>query len=289
MNYRATLPLLAFCYANMACANPVVDSKEYKLMLDTSLFTKSTELSDVNSVFTELAPLARQATSKNTTGSVFLAKTRKVTFYDIIHECTLAKLGYVFRERTDQDGSEVTLKYRHTDRYLSAFEDLSADSDEAKTKLEADYSIAASGNWKVTYSHSTKTPNTRNINEVKDINYHFSGFHQKYQLSSSLTLQAVSGLAISEYVYEGIVIDLGKQDAEFALTLWYTAQQSNTPLIAELSFKYQDNQGDYSQKVASRAADLFDKLASEHSAVNALSLTKTQFVYQYQPSFCAEN
>ena len=63
-------------------------------------------------------------------------KRRVVRFYD----CTdrrLRKNNYVFRERIDlvKGKREVTLKYRHPDRYISEARDMSAyDAESGKTK-----------------------------------------------------------------------------------------------------------------------------------------------------------
>ncbi|WP_081310447.1 hypothetical protein [Pseudoalteromonas luteoviolacea] len=190
-------------------AAPTIDSKEYKVMLSAAYFSKINEHHRVNQVFNEVADLTFSATSKPLLGTSYLSKVRQVRFYDVAHACTLNTLGYIFRERIENDSSEITLKYRHVDSYLSGFEDVSSQHNEAKTKLEADFSIANSGVWKVVYGHSTKVPNSRNINEVKDINKHFAGFESTYELPDSTPLRLVSGLTVNERVYEGYTVDLG--------------------------------------------------------------------------------
>ncbi|KZN30557.1 hypothetical protein N480_06250 [Pseudoalteromonas luteoviolacea S2607] len=267
-------------------AAPTIGSKEYKVMLNTANFSKSNEHQVVNQVFDEVTELTLSATSKPLLGTSYLSKVRQVHFYDVAQVCTLKRLGYVFRERIENGSSEVTLKYRHVDSYLSNFEDLSSQHSEAKTKLEADFSIANNGVWKVVYGHSTKVPNSRNINEVKDINKHFVGFESTYQISDSTPLSPVSGLAVFERVYAGYKVDLGRQEAEFSLTLWYQNELAEKPLVAELSFKYADKQGDFSKTVTQRAARLFESIASQLSYADNTSVTKTQFIYQYQPSYC---
>ncbi|KZN47799.1 hypothetical protein [Pseudoalteromonas luteoviolacea] len=269
-------------------AVPTIDSKEYKVMLSTTHFSKSNEHLAVNQVFEEVAGLTLSATSKPLIGTSYLSKIRQVRFYDVAQVCTLKELGYVFRERIENGRSEVTLKYRHVDSYLSDFEDVSSQHSEAKTKLEADFSIANSGVWKIVYGHSTKVPNSRYINEVKDINKHFTGFDNVYRLPDSTPLSPVSGLAVYERVYEGYTVDLGRQDAEFSLTLWYQSEHTETPLVAELSFKYADQQGDFSKTVTQRAARLFENFRNNLNYIDSTSMTKTQFVYHHQPSFCAE-
>ncbi|TQF70226.1 hypothetical protein [Pseudoalteromonas luteoviolacea] len=284
---NSLITILALLSLN-AVAVPIIDSKEYKVMLSNTYFSNSIEPDIVNQVFRELADITLAATNKPLLGDSYLSKIRQVRFYDVQHACTLKKLGYIFRERTEKNQSEVTLKYRHVDLYMSHFEDVSSQHTDATTKLEADYSVTHSGVWKVVYGHSTKVPNTRNINEIKDINKHFDGFEHAYQLPDAMPLNLVSGLNVYERVYKGPTVDLGRQQAEFSITLWYQNELSNTPLVAELSFKYAEQQGDFSKTVTQRAAHLFESISNNLDYIDSTSMTKTQFVYHHQPNFCDE-
>jgi hypothetical protein len=84
------------------------------------------------------------------------------------------------------------------------------------------------------------------------------------------------------------MIDLGQFDAELSVTLWYTGSlnSSSVPVVAELSFRYQDSSADYSQKVVNRAAQSFAALQTLSSWLDNNAQTKTQFVYGYQSNFC---
>ena len=157
----------------------------------------------------------------------------------------------------------MTLKFRSRDRYTANFEDLSSATNGTKTKLEADWGITNS-DYQVVYSHSTKAPNTRTINDFKDINTHDSGFESEFSFNDNLMLAQVGNLTIYERVYKGAQIDLGSIDAQVSVTLWYSGIPSagQQLIIAQPSFKYEDFMANYTQKVVQRALIAFDGMNS---------------------------
>ena len=104
-------------------------------------------------------------------------------------------------------------------------------------------------------------------------------------LPSHEALNIVGNLSITERTYDGPVSDLGQQDAEFSLTLWY-AGSSATVASAEVSFKVEDKDGDFTTKVDQRSKLIFDTIRGMGAWVSTNPTTKTQWVYQYQPGFC---
>lgn len=274
--------------ASSAYANPDVTSREYKLMLDASAFQYNSEASDVDDYLDDAETAIEAAISRNVTGSESLEKVRDVSFYDTEGDCDLRTRGYSFRERVDNGDSEVTLKFRSPDRYISDFEDLSAASSSAEEKLEADVGASSTSDFNVVYGHSTKAPNTRTINKMDDINDQFPGFDTDYGLSDTLDLDLVGGLSVREHVYKGQTIDLGSIDAEIAVTLWYASVPSGTqsPVVVEVSFKYADSSADYTKKVVNRAKQSFDALRTLTGWTDPNSQTKTAWVYSADPTFC---
>ncbi|NOU51246.1 hypothetical protein HG263_11980 [Pseudoalteromonas sp. JBTF-M23] len=271
-----------------ALANSDVTSREYKLLLNPTLFSYQTEASQVNSYFSSVKVNVEQAISRSVSGALTLNKIRTVKFFDTINTCQLRQIGYVFRERIENGDSEVTLKFRSPDRYIAAFEGLASPTNGAETKLEADVGTTGNDTFKVVYSHSTKAPNTRTINDFKDINTHFPGFESEYGFNDSLPLAQVGNLTISEQVYKGAEIDLGSFDAKLSVTLWYASapSPSSVPLIAEASFKNEDTSADYSKKVVLRAKEAFRSMQALTSWNATSGATKTQTVYQYSSGFC---
>lgn len=273
---------------NIALANPGIVSREYKLELQTNQFSYQTEADNVASLIQASKAAIELAIGRNVSGTPLLKNQRDIRFFDTPSTCELYHHGYSFRERVENGQSEVTLKFRSPDRYISDFEDVSSNASGADTKLEADIGANSTNDFKILYSHSTTVPNSRNLNNMEDINHYFPGFKSQYDLSDSLPLTAVGFLTIRERVYKDVIIDLGSIDAEISVTLWYLGVPlgAQTPVIAEISFKYADPSADYTRQVVNRAKVAFDALKALHSWVDPDSITKTAFIYTYSPTFC---
>ncbi|WP_039913613.1 hypothetical protein [Cellvibrio mixtus] len=285
------IPLLfasIFTLPAAVMANPDVTTREYKLLLNPALFTSATESTKVADYFASFTGAVESAIARDVSGSLTLDKTRTVKFYDTAGSCLLDDLGYIFRDRIENGQSEVTLKFRSPDSYIADFEDLSASSNQAKTKLEADIGSKSGTAFNIVYGHSTTSPNTRTINNFEDINVHFPGFDTNYGIADSTTLSLVGNLSIYERVYDGGIIDLGSIDAEVSVTLWYSSVPSGSqkPVVVEVSFKYEDPSADYTKAVVNRAKQSFDAIQTLSSWNSTSSVTKTQFIYQYNPTFC---
>ena len=137
--YLTTLSTLALCLASAtASANPDVTSREYKLMLDASLFSYDTEAATVSALVQDMETAIEQAIARNVSGTPVLEKQREVRFFDTEGTCALQSRGYSFRERVENGASEVTLKFRSPDRYIADFEDVTSATVGAETKLESD-------------------------------------------------------------------------------------------------------------------------------------------------------
>ena len=288
MTQLKTVVLFILTAITVLTANPDVTSREYKLMLQVDSFSYASEATDVDAFLDDAESAIETAINRSVTGTETLSKIRDVMFYDTDGDCDLKNIGYSFRERVEDSDSEVTLKFRSPDRYISDFEDLSATSGQAETKLESDIGINAISSFTVVYGHSTKAPNTRTINEMEDINDQFPGFDDDYNFSNSLSLSLVGDLTVREHVYKGREIDLGSFDADISVTLWYNGvpSGSETPLVVEVSFKYEDSSADYSKNVVNRAKTSFEALQELTDWTDPNSKTKTKFVYEYDPDFC---
>lgn len=287
MNRLLLLCMLFGLPFQVVFAAAAIESREYKLMLTPQQFVYGTEPDAVNSLIDNAKAAIELAIGRDVTGTPAFDKARFVRFYDVASSCHLRNLGYVFRERIENGDSEVTLKFRDTDRYIAAFENLASSTAGAATKLEADIGTSLNAPFKVVYSHSTTVPNTRTLNNILDINSHFPGFDVDYALQDNLSLSLVGDLVIYERVYRNVFIDLGQFDAQISVTLWYQGlpELQHSPLIAELSFKYEDVNADYTRKVVNRAKQVFMALQTLQE-VDLGASTKTELVYQFNPGFC---
>jgi hypothetical protein len=156
-----------------------------------------------------------------------------------------------------------------------------------ESKFEED--IAAPFISKYSYSTKQDISNSKNLNKMDDPVGLYPGLEDE-NFDETLDIEKVGNLTVNEYVYKNASVDLGALDAEFSLTLWYNESVSTTvPIVAEISFKYEDTNEGFSNNVVTRAKDLFTALQQETTLVswNAQnSLTKTATVYQYDSNFC---
>lgn len=286
------IPAAILCLSiNALAANADVKSHEYKLLLNTSLFEgdASNQASKVNAYWDTLKNTVEKSTFKSdTTGSLSLDKNRTVAFYDVKGSCELSNAGYSFRERIHKDKREVTLKFLSADQDIARAKDLKAKKKKAKSKFEEDISAP----FVIAYCPSTtqKIGHDKKLNKMDDPVGLYPALKDEH-FDQNLAIEKVNNLTINEYVYKNASVDLGLLDAEFSLTLWYNDSVSTTQaIVAEISFKYEDEKGGVSNTVAVRAKELFTVMQEDLALAtwNApTSLTKTKTVYQYNnKDFC---
>jgi len=212
-------------------------------------------------------------------------KQRTISFYDSA-DCYLRKNNYVFRERVDliTARGEVTLKFRHPDRYISQDRDMSAaDAGSAKTKFEEDIKSP----FIKLYSFSTKQPipSGKVINKIKDPGELFPDLKKRLKpYDENLIINKVGGFSAREMVIEGADFQIGKNpkvEAECGLIAWYddNSNEQNNPIVVEFSFKYSDDHEKFDGEVAQRAYDVFKCLQKMTEWVDLEGTTKTAYVY----------
>ncbi|MHC6527463.1 MULTISPECIES: hypothetical protein [unclassified Vibrio] len=295
MKYQWIASLSALFIINAAHASTDITSREYKLLLDTDKFTYQSEASDVANYTVQLASVISQAINRNVSGNASLDKERFVSYWDVPNACTLRTLGYSFRDRVsryDANDRDAALKFRSSDRFISAYEDLASNRSKAESKLEDDLLLGSDDDISIKVSHSTKISGYgKNINKIDDIYDDFPGFAAKYGVIDADTpLNRVGNITMYERRYKGQEIDLGQFDADLVVSLWYdnpAPLPGSKPVIAEASFDYADNQGEYTPKVVQRAQQAFLAMGKMSDWVKLDGITKTQFVYQYDAQFCS--
>ena len=276
---------LAFMFMtaiNGFAATPV-GSREYKLMLEPSNFNGSDPAPAVSAFWSALQQVIASGIGRSTSGTFTLDKSRTVRFYDTPGSCLLYNNKLIFRERVENGNREVTLKYRSFDRFVSGYQDMSGTENDAETKFEED--IAAP--YIVKYSHSTTqgVSDSKNLNDMNDPIGLYPGI-ESYNFDDTLPIAVVGALTVEERVYKGTSVDLGSENGDFSLTLWYASGNLTTPLVAEISFKYKDADEEYSENVVTRAQSLFIDMQTMSTWLSANAVSKTAFVYGYNPSFC---
>src|SRR5262245_38344940 len=224
-----------------------VNSREYKAMLKADRFGGSDE---------QVLQAARQfwKACTRTFGPLVLGvlgdlnevhAPRTIRFFDT-PEHRLNDNMYILRERATLDGKtrEITLKFRHPDRYIAADRDMRSGLDgKAKTKFEEDIKPA----FQQLYSFSTtvQVPADLKLAKVKDVVTLFPGFKGAFRgFADDEPLSVVDDFTARELVVSGGSLYLGKRynvHASCVLIIWHNhLKEGSVPAVAEFSFKYGD-------------------------------------------------
>lgn len=264
-----------------------VESREYKVMLRKERFTglEADLLNRANDFWKAFNKLVREIVF-DTDGCLNKIETQRlVRFYDG-SDHSLWKNDYVFRERIDLNANEreVTLKFRHPDRYISQDRDMSAANvGNGKQKFEEDIKLP----FLKLYSFSTKQPisDSKFLNKMDDPGELFPDLKKRlksYQKDESIHI--VRGFTAKELVITGADFQIRNSPevkAECALIVWYKdSREEDGPVVVEFSFKYKGKGEEFDGETAKRAYDVFVRLKDELAYwVDPEGLTKTAYVY----------
>ena len=271
-----------------------VTSREYKVIVDESLFADVE--AGLNSILDDLGDLGRSVGVE--VAGKFDDKDpneRSILFLDT-PDYTLHDNGLLFRQRVKRKSgkTEYTLKCRTEDRYIAAGKDLSVVAGlKPDSKFEEDIGVP----FVSRFSHST----TVELDKDSDLagkkfpktllaagNRLFPGIravhHDGLPCPPETALAPVNSLQVFERVFKGAEIDFPKGHnrqssltGSVALILWSKGEKGRI-LTAEFSFRYQDDNEDFSPKVASAAKRFFERLQRLDWARPEAS-TKTQYMY----------
>ena len=263
-----------------------VVSREYKLMLQAAKFagTEQHLLAVAGELWGELvgaiAPFIVRADGALDT----ISKERLVSFLDSQARHLWAG-GYVLRLRRTIKGSrpEVTLKFRHPDRYVAESRQMKSRQIRATIKFEEDIKTP----FVSLFGFSTRgRVGRKSVPETLGAAYAlFPDLPKRLAKNDgSLKLRTVNGFTARELVLTGPILTIGTKprvEIECALIVWYDHQQkSDAPVAVEFSFRYGNTSGRYSGKVARRAFNIFEAL--QHNLpewLESKSTTKTALVF----------
>jgi hypothetical protein len=263
-----------------------VRSREYKVMLKPERFAGTEEESRraVDEFWREVGRLLAELDIP-TEGSFDEVKAhRRIRFFDTAERGFNGR-RYIFRERIDVESDErqVTLKYRHVDRYVAQDRDMDPKGDdEAESKFEEDVKPPFVSVF--SYSTSVKIDADRDFGQVEKVMDLFPGLADELEdMDSSGDLAVVRDFCAQELVLVGATVLLGKRDieAECAMVIWHDDDDVETPPVCvEFSFKYENEDEDYSGTVTKDAHDVLQALGSKLTEwVHPEPVTKTAFVY----------
>lgn len=263
-----------------------VVSREYKLMLQAPKFAGPEQhlLAVAGELWGELggaiAPFIVRADGALDT----ISKQRLVAFLDSQARHLWAG-GYVLRLRRTLEGSrpEVTLKFRHPDRYVAESRQMKSRRIRATVKFEEDIKPP----FVSLYGFSTRgRVGRKDVPETLEaVTAIFPDLSKRLgKFDGSLKLRTVKGFTAREIVVTGPILTIGTKprvEIECALIVWYDHHDSNnSPVAVEFSFRYGSSTGMYSGKVARRAYNIFEVL--QHNLpewVETNSTTKTTLVF----------
>ena len=264
-----------------------VVSREYKIMLRPKLFTGADRalLAHAHALWRDVAgkvgPVALGAA-----GDLSRIKTRRlITFHDT-KKHRLNDNRYIFRERLAETraGREVTLKFRHCDRFLAQARDMEANAAAAKTKFEED--IKAPFVSLYSFSTTVAVDADAAFTKIRDVIRLFPDLAKRMDdAGDGEPLRPVNNFTAREVVIDGATMQIGKtprMDTEWALIVWYDANgNSEKPVAVELSYRYGDKDEEYGGGLTRRACNVFDTIQSRLKRwVDPKPMTKTAFVFQ---------
>ena len=268
--------------------NTLVSSREYKVMLQKQQFNGSRAqlLKQAGEFWSDFKKSIRDVVL-DTDGSLDkVEKERTIKFYDT-SDCRLRKNSYVFRERVNLKTKEreVTLKYRHPDRYISQDRDMAAaKKKKGKTKFEEDIKLP----FVKLYSFSTKQPisDGKNLNQLNDPGKLYPDLKQQLKsYQGDEPIKVVGNFTAREIVITGADFQIQKGpklEADCALIAWYDDAngEQDKPVVVEFSFKYENEREEYDGTAAQRAYDVFGTLKNKLGKwVDPDGMTKTAYVY----------
>ena len=197
----------------------------------------------------------------------------------------------MFRERIDVGPGEreVTLKFRHPDRYIAQDRNMDAmRKGKGKSKFEEDIKPK----FRSLYSFSTKQrlPSSKNLKRLKDLVALYPDLENKLdEYEKDKSIAVVAGFTAYEAVLTGGKIRIcadPKLDVSCAVIVWYHDDQSdNKPVVVEFSLNYQNKQENYTRKMAELPYKIFELLQDDLSSwTRPASITKTKYVYNLAKS-----
>ncbi len=272
----------------------LVTSREYKVMLKPGMFAvkRQNVVDRCNDFWSDFSKSISDSVVKVSGKFDEIKHERRISFLDTPDKL-LRKNSYVFRIRRENDSqadeSEVTLKFRSPDRYISQDRDLAGVKKRTnKLKFEEDIkSLGEVSPFYTLYSYSSKQDKVPlvKLKKLKDITKIYPFLKDKLWLDNrSSKLETVGEFQAAETVIAGPkfrIAENPKIDCEYACILWREPDtDEEQPLVAEFSFRYGSRHGIYSQAEAIRAYRAFVSLTRNLSGwVAGESPTKTAYAY----------
>ncbi|HLC14716.1 MAG TPA: hypothetical protein VJL89_00615 [Thermodesulfovibrionia bacterium] len=218
----------------MIRTNLAVTSREYKLMLNTDRF-KNRE--NGSKVFVELIHFLIKK-EKGTILEKQNKEEKRQTFYLDTPQLALRQHGFSLRLREEAEpsnGFQINLKYRSSDRYISAGQDISS-PEGGKIKFEED--ILPPFVSRFSHSNSIRVDKLPELKTMKQVTALFPGL-KKLNIEKDTPVKIANDFKALELVRKICKFQFGDIDiVKASLSFWYLVEDSDWPLVAEFSFDY---------------------------------------------------
>lgn len=264
--------------------NRPVTSREYKLMLNTDRFENSARGTD--SFFALLKFLIEKG--GGAIKETQTEETRRLTSYLDTPELALRQAGYSLRLRDESAAGgdfQLNLKYRSSDRYLSAERDLSSPQG-GEMKFEED--VLPPFVSKFSHSNTLESGEAPEADTVGKVLALFPGLGG-LNLGADVAVKTVNDFTAAEVVRKLCKFQFGgPPKLKASLSFWrLQAGDEGWPLVCEFSFDYDAaNGGDadkleqYPAATVEGANRLFEALQGQAGWVNLSATTKTAFALE---------
>ncbi len=273
----------------MDSSNYPVTSREYKLMLNTDRFKDREEGC---AVFLNLLEFL----IKKEGGTIEISskkEEKRHTSYLDTPELALRQQGYSLRLRKEdkaEDRFQLNLKYRASDRYIAANQDLSsAQMEEGRYSRKFEEDILPPFISKFSHSASIKFSQLPELTSMQQIVTFFPGL-KKLPIDEESTIKTIDDFEAVEVVRKLCKFRFTKStDIKASLSFWYlTEEMDGWPLVGEFSFDYdlpsdeikKDKLEKYPAQVVEGTNRFFGALQGQAGWINFNTTTKTAFALE---------
>jgi hypothetical protein len=264
----------------MSVSNQAVTSREYKLILNSDRFSDRDKGAEQFLKLIDLVIRKHGGTIVATQGD---EEHRRTSYLDT-PQFALHQNGFALRLRDeDAKGFQINLKYRDSDRYLSAAQDLSG-SQKGKIKFEED--ILPPFVSKFSHSNSIKTGTNPDFKKIKEVTSFFPGL-AGLGLDPDTAVKTANDFTALEVVRNLCNFQFnGPEILKASLSFWYLGDEVGWPLISEFSFDYDAADKDeskleqYSLAVVEGAKGVFTAIQNQTGWLDSTTTTKTGFALE---------
>ena len=274
---------------NVTQYNRPINSREFKLMLNTTAFINRNEgIKKLSNIL--------QFQLKNQNGEFeendIEEKNRLTRYLDTSrYDLDAKKFLFRVREEKETNGYNVTLKCRHPDRYVSALYDLSSSMKNMKTKFEEDIITPFVSKFSLSAEFQDKRePKFDTIEEFRTLFPKLNGLDK---VPSTESLKKVNNFEAVEVSCKiGKIVFENKKDVNAYLNLWYISNEEKIPVIVEFTYNYSakdrdsDSNGilleEFPRSLVKEGDKLYLALQEQRIVDLDVAKTKTEYAYQYK-------